>query len=293
MKNKSKSIPALLLALCLTAGLLAVPGTAAAADSPLDADVDAGFVAVANLYVYVDGELDGELSGRFDSGSLAVLSAPEIEGKTFNYWALGSADGPKASYLPTYRLAVNADTTLYAVYGEAAAEAQPAVAITAAVRTQENNGSACMRLTATFSVPEGNQVTDAGIVYLSNSTLGVSPTCDLLKEKVNGLDVEQLLTGGKSDKRLRNLKAENEGLVTSFDDTNWTAAAGTWRLNQADWTLALSVPGNDSPVYVAAFMTVDGETVYSEVFKAVYSELSGIMMKNSTLDEAIEAKLGS
>ena len=288
MKTKINCILSLLLALCVAAA--AVPLHAQAAGGAAIGGI-AEFTQTAQLYVYTDGQLNGEMSKKVEAGTLVTLEAPEVPGKQFNYWAVGKEDGAKASSLPTYKLAVNADTTVYAVYSDKSMSAEPFGAFTAAIKTTEGE-DASIKLTATFSVPEDMTVSEAGIIYTSNLLLGVSGDADLTQDKIDGIDVKALLTSGKSNCRVRKSVASNEGLVTAYGDGQWSADSGTWALNQADWTLSMKAPGEKTPVYAVVYETVNGQTTYSDVFTAVYSELPSVSLTNSEIEAAMKDLIG-
>lgn len=289
MKNRINCILSLLLAICVAAATMTMPALAEG-NTAIEGLIE--FTPTAHLYVFVDGTLDGEMSAKVESGKVVTLNAPEVSGKRFNYWAVGSENGPKASYLTSYKMAVNADTKLYAVYSGDLALEKPTGAFTAAVKTTENGSEAAIKLTATFSVAENSNVSEAGVIYTSNLLLGVAGDVDLINDPIDGIDVEQMLTSGKSNRRLRKSVAENEGLVTSYVNGKWTSDSGNWPLNQADWTLTIKAPGENVPVYAVVYETVDGETEYSDVFTAVYKELPAVSLSNSEIDDALHDKLG-
>ena len=323
-KFKNKRIPLLVLGTCLVGGLMGAFVIGAMADETAETAGIYGLTPMAQLYVFVDGSMDGELGGKVEAGSVVTVKAPEVNGKTFQYWAVGSADGPKASYLSAYQLAVNADTSLYAVYGNAEQEKKPAAAITAAVKWKEGDGTEAIRMTTTFSVPGDLTVSDAGIVYTDNTRLGVVGEKDLTVGSGSTPDVKALLTGGEN-RRLRKVSADKEGAVTIFTEGTeagsgssgtqpaWSIGEGSWKLNQADWSLTLLSPGEDMPVYAVAYVTVGDETYYSDVMTMVYNKLGNVSLEytpafadeifdvvsgtsgtvKDELEAAIEAKLKS
>ena len=85
------------------------------------------FTPETQLVVYVDNQWSDTLSGTYGFGDTAVIEAPEKSGnKTFSHW---TADGSIVSYANTLKLTMNAHTTLYAVYANAAPEAKPVAVV--------------------------------------------------------------------------------------------------------------------------------------------------------------------
>lgn len=263
MSGKFKSA----LALALAAALILVCGIPSAlAKGEPDEPMVLLYTGTAGLLVYVDGSLSGELS-RNDviCGKVVTLKAPATSGgKPFSRWAVGAADGPTASTQNPYKIAVNADTALYAVYGETADSAQAAVAFTTKVK-EDYLGEDSIRLTATYSLPSGQEATEIGIRYTYNELLGaVDATAYLTAASVDGLNVSELLKTG-SDIRVR----ETSGAASN--------AAG-------DWTLSLTSPGDDAYVYAMAFVKTGSGAVYSDLIKVRYQELPLGVIANANID---------
>lgn len=260
MKIK-KSIAAVLAAVTGFV-ILGVPAEATALEiGDLEVPEAIIFHNKAELTVYVDGKLSGTLSRTCDAGEVVTLEAPE-QSKDFSYWAVSlgtdSEAAPekaeKAGMYDSYTLAVNADVTLYAVY-DAPAVKEPAAAFTAAVQNEYLlTGKDTIRLTANFSVPDDNTASEAGIIYTDNRLLtGRKSSKDLIEEPVKGIDVKSMLTGKKTSKKVRKVSAKRipEG---GFD-----------------WSLAISSPGDDTPVYAVSYVKVDGKTYYSDVMTLTYN----------------------
>ena len=112
---------------------------AAFADEPVSSndpfDKSLVFTPETQLTVYVDGEWSPALTNTYGFGETVAITAPETsESKTFSHWA---ADGSIISYSRTLNLTMNAHTTLYAVYANAAPTAKPVAGFTSITRTND------------------------------------------------------------------------------------------------------------------------------------------------------------
>ena len=73
-----------LLVLCAMMAMICVP---AYADDEVIIDTSLLMFGSANLTVYVDGEISNALSDTYTPYDVVTVKAPNVSGKTFNYWA--------------------------------------------------------------------------------------------------------------------------------------------------------------------------------------------------------------
>ena len=228
-------------------------------DGYLDKDVAVPIMVenVADLIVYVDGELDPSLSrANMIAGDVVTLTAPAVEGKTFSHWAVGSADGPVASRQQTYMLGVKADTVLYAVYATTAPADTGAAVAFVSMTKESYMGDSAMKLNSIFSLPESQSASSTGIIFTYNKLLGVADKeKDLLVDKIDAIDVEALLKSGEDDARLRVSSGERTGAV-------------------GGWSATLGLPGMNDHVYAVAYVEIDGNRVYSDVLDVTWEDFS-------------------
>lgn len=229
------------------------------------ADFSASYSRVARLEVYVDNNLNSNLSmNSVVCGEVVRLTAPAVGGKTFSHWAFESAGGTVASSRSTYQFAINADTKLYAVYGENADKAKPAVAFSSVTKDERDDGE-YIRMTATYSLPstvsdpspsaDNPVLGEVGVRYTTNRMLGVSDaTANLIASPVAGINVETILKSATLEK----------GVHASSDSFYYA---------MGDWTLGVRDPGDAVRVYAVAYVTYNGQTVFSEVRNVIYAGL--------------------
>ena len=232
-------------------------------------DDDPGFVIsysrVAGLEVYVDGALDADLSqNNVVCGEVVKLTAPAVSGKTFSHWAFGSADGTVASTRNPWQFAFQSDTKVYAVYDANADKTKPAVAFSSIIKENRMDRD-YIRMTAAYSLPStvsdpapsaSNPVLgEVGVRYTTNRMLGVGDaTRDLLTNPVDGFDVAAIL---KSNTGKRGVRVSSDKFYYAM----------------GDWTVGLGNPGDGVHVYAVAYVTWDGQTVFSDVKDIVYGAL--------------------
>ena len=124
MKRTIKHI-SLLTALVALFALLSVAAYAVDPAEPAPSiDMSYVFTPQIQLTVYVDGEWSPTLSNTYGFGDKATITAPDVSGKTFSHW---TADGSIVSYSNPLNLTMNAHTTIYAVYANAAPTAKPVI----------------------------------------------------------------------------------------------------------------------------------------------------------------------
>ena len=284
MKFKWKHVLAAALSLALALSLVSAVYAA-----PNEEETFAiSFSRVADLTVFVDGKADGTLSqSNVVCGETIRLTAPTIDGKNFSHWAFGTynkSTGAKtisseiASTRAKYNFTLNGDTVIFAVYSNSAHDAKTCISFSSVIK-EERMDNEYIRLTASYSLPDSvadiDPATDfplsakdikgeVGIRYTTNSLLGVSnKTTDLIADPVAGINVEAAL------------KSENPGNSVRVSSDKFYYAMG-------DWALGIKNPGNGVHVYAVAYVTYNGQTVFSEVKDLVYSDLAfgGIMNSN-------------
>ncbi len=269
MKIKRKTVLAaalsLALALSLSAGIYA--------DTPEEDSFDVSFSRIADVIVCVDGEVSGELSQNdVVCGELIRLTAPAVGGKTFSHWAFGTVDaqGNKtisdvvASTRQKYNFTLNGKTAIFAVYDAAADASKPCVAFSSTVKDGRTEDE-YIRMTASYSLPSSvadpapNAVNpvlgEVGIRYTTNALLGCDAAAgDLIANPVSGIDVRAALTSETLEKGVR-------------------ASTDSFYYAMGDWTLGVKNPGDGAYVYAVAYITYEGQTVFSDVKALTYSGL--------------------
>ena len=119
--------------------------------------------------VYVDGvQDDSQTATGILAGTTKTVKAPTVDGKVFLYWT--DADGNILGYDPSYFMQVNKDIVVKAVYGEAAVEAKPVIAMTN-VFTTSTGGKNKISFTVTRDIPEGYTLVEHGVLYNKLGTI--------------------------------------------------------------------------------------------------------------------------
>ena len=116
-----KRIKRLLIAL-FTLCAVCVLSTATAAADDVIVDPELIFNPQTTLTVFVDGAANDMMSGNYPYGESAMLTAPNLDRKTFQYWT--NAEGAVISYNANLTLTMYAHTTVNAVYGTSGATAK-------------------------------------------------------------------------------------------------------------------------------------------------------------------------
>ena len=255
MKRTIKHI-SLLTALVALFALLTVAAYAEEPAAPAPSiDMSYVFTPQIQLTVYVDGEWSPALSNTYGFGDTAILKAPTVDGKVFSHW---TADGSIVSYSNPLNLTMNAHTTIYAVYANAAPTAKPVAGFTSITQTNEGESISFQ------AIASGDT---AGIVY------STKVTDDNLK--IDGTDVTQVAAVRYSDL----LTLSDEYMPASILDQNNC------------WMLQITPDDADAVYHARAYVTVDGTTTYGDVKDVKLSELqSGIWMvanPGSDVDDAV------
>ncbi|MBQ7597630.1 MAG: InlB B-repeat-containing protein [Clostridia bacterium] len=210
-----------------------------------DLDLSLIFAPETQLVVNVDGSWSDALSDSYGFGDTATITAPANSGsKSFSHW---EADGSVISYSRTIKLTMNADTTLSAVYADAAPAAQSTAGFTSITRTNEGDK---ISFQAIADAKDGESLTGAGIVYSTSAS-------------------EDALTIGGAG-------VTNVPAVQLTDSTS-TLPDSVLDKNNC-WIL--QIPADGSTVYSArAYVTTDAGTAYGDVKEVKLSELeSGVSL---------------
>ena len=243
--------------------LFALLSVAAFADEPAPSiDMGLVFSSETQLTVYVDGEWSPALSDTYGFGDKATITAPEKSGsKTFSHW---TADGSIISYSRELNLTMNAHTTLYAVYANAAPTAKPVAGFTSITRTNDGESISFQ------AIASGDE---AGIVYSTTAT-------------GNKLTIDGEAVTNVAAVKYSNLPSlSSEYIPASILDKNNC------------WMLTITPDSADMVYHARAYVTVDGTTTYGDVKDVKLSELqSGIWMvanlegfnSESSLDNALD-----
>ena len=261
MKRTIKHI-SLLTALVALFALLTV---AAYADTPAaqDTSIDMSYVFTPQiqLTVYVDGEWSPALSNIYGFGDTAAITAPEKSGdKSFSHWM---ANGSIISYDNELSLTMNAHTTIYAVYANAAPTAKPVAGFTSI--TQANEGESISFQAIAY--PNGGTVSAAGIVY-STTASG------------NNLKID----GGEAVTNVAAVKYTDLSTSYSGDPSNAPTMPASILDQNKCWMLQITPDSKnkedaDTVYHARAYVTVGETTTYGDVKDVKLSELqSGIWM---------------
>ena len=228
---------ALLTALIALFAALAVT---AYADVPDPFDMSLVFAPETQLTVYVDGAWSSALSGSYGFGDKATITAPDkSESKTFSHWV---AEGSIISYANPLTLTMNAHTTLYAVYANAAPTAKPVAGFTSVTRT--NDG-------AKISFQAIASADTAGIVYSTTATGNAL--------KIGG-------TGVTNEAAVKNADLTITLPNSILDENNC-------------WMLQMTPASADTVYHARAYVTIGTETTYGDVKDVKLSDLeSGVSL---------------
>ena len=236
MKTMIKRV-AFLTVLVALFGMLTATAWATEAD-PFDPSLV--FSSETRLDVYVDGTWNADLSGSYGFGDKATITAPATSGdKSFSHWA---ADGSVISYSSTLNLTMNAHTTLFAVYADAAPTAKPVAGFTSITRT--NDGEKI-----SFQAIASGET--AGIVY--------STTATGENLKIDG-------TGVTNVAAVRLADSTNKLPDSVLDNNNC-------------WMLQIKPTNADTVYHAKAYVTSGGTTTYGDEKSVKLSSLeSGVSL---------------
>lgn len=106
---------------------------AAATSDPVEINPELIFSPQTTLSVFIDGEASDVLTDNYPYGEEAVITAPEIDGKTFRYWTNG--EGTVISYGTKLTLNMYSSTVVNAVYGSSSETSKPVAAFVNITRT--------------------------------------------------------------------------------------------------------------------------------------------------------------
>ena len=168
-----------LFVMCVILAVFGIPSSAE------DIVIDTSFIAYgrANLIVNVDGEISNALSDTFVPGNTASVTAPDVAGKTFNYWT--NAEGKIISYNKELSLTIYSDTGLNAVYGAATVTAVPVAEFLSITKSASQ-----ILFNVIATVPSGNTITEYGIRYSTtkNTLEALKGTDGVTAEKAGNSD---------------------------------------------------------------------------------------------------------
>ena len=222
------------------AALFALQTVAAYAVDTDPIDMSLIFSPETQLTVYVDGEWSGALSDTYGYGEGVSLAAPMKSGdKSFSHW---EADGSVISYANPLRLTMNAHTTIYAVYANAAPTAKPVAGFTSITRSTDGE-QIVLQAKASGET--------AGFVYSTTAT------GDSLK--IGGTDVTNVPAVKLTDDITEIPKS-------AIDGNNC-------------YMLKIKPDSGDTVYYVRTYVTDGGETAYGDVKDVKLSDLEiGVSM---------------
>ncbi len=148
----------------------------------------------ATLIVNVDGELSNALSDTFVPGNAAKITAPNVAGKTFNYWT--NAEGRIISYNKELPLIIHSDTGLNAVYSTNTVTAVPVAEFLTVTKSASQ-----ILFNVIATVPSGTTITEYGIRYSTtkNTLEALKGTDGVIVEKAGNSDSNWLFFVPGSD----------------------------------------------------------------------------------------------
>lgn len=178
------------------------------------------------------------------------LTSKAIEGRKFAYWSDAIADGNVLGTSEVYRLYVNKDVTVYAIYVDAEEDVKfsPTITMTNAYTSVDNTGTKKVHFEATREITDGYILQEHGALYGTNTSF-------------SGAEAENIMVIGSSDVK---------------------KSIGTTTGNVGVYVLSVNVGTKvDTVVYARGYMILQNETtgetitVYSQIVSGSYNELSG------------------
>lgn len=282
MKDNRKNIIAVIV---IVAVAICIMGGYAIADE-LSNNVPSELTHIAQLTVYVDGELSDQSRGNAVCGDVITLRAPLIDGKTFSYWAFDSEDGSVASTRETYMFTFNSDTVLYAVYGSKSQDS-PAVAFSSITGESALDGE-YINIVASYSLRESDKANEPQLVKAEGEDAldeANNQRYELSEAQMTGEVGIRYTTGpmlGYDGELPENFDIESL-LKTKEQEKGVHVSSGTVSFTEGDWTLRLDNPG--TILYAVAYVDYGDDTIYSDVKAIDYSTLGSSGMLVSNIDE--------
>lgn len=96
-------------------------------------------------------------------GDTASVTAPDVDGQVFRFWASDASGTSILSYRQTYSFRVTRDVVIYAIYGSSAPEAQPLVRVDD-ILPQENSGVRRLTFMTSANIPENYELVELGVL---------------------------------------------------------------------------------------------------------------------------------
>ena len=96
-------------------------------------------------------------------GDTASVTAPDVDGQVFRFWASDASGTSILSYRQTYSFRVTRDVEIYAIYGSSAPEAQPLVRVDD-ILPQENSGVRRLTFMTSANIPENYELVELGVL---------------------------------------------------------------------------------------------------------------------------------
>lgn len=138
------------------------------------------------------------LHGNIKAGNTIVVTAQELEGKVFAYWA-GDSEGTKIlSYEKDYRVRLTDNITLYAIYSDAEVEAKPVIALTNVYKSELGEQKK-VSIEVTRSVSDNYEVMETGVLVLF---------CDEYKEDY------YMSVNNSAVRKVTAISTDNQGIYT-------------------------------------------------------------------------------
>jgi hypothetical protein len=222
------------------------------------------FVSDSDVTVKLNGiattaNADGYYEAK--SGDVVAVTAKDVDDKNFEGWYAGNDDSTVLSHNSTYRFVASKDVTYTAKYVDSSTAVikEPTIAMTNYSSTTLNSKTALL-FEATRSVPEGYTVTEAGMLYATNSKLGITgmASTNLFTKKVNGEKgkdwvIKRMTQQGKcyTSKTSSTTSLKLEGSYT----LRVTVASETVIVYAIGYAKVIDSDGNESTIYTDAIAT--------------------------------------
>lgn len=181
------------------------------------------------------------------AGEQITVTAPEISGRQFSYWAADEKGKEILGYSKDYAVLVSGDTTLYAFYQDEGTEIEkrPTVAITDMSAFVEGSTNK-VRFVSTYDVPEGYTIQETGMVW--------------------------------STKEMYDLEESGQDLVIGAEGVN--KQTSSLQTEKGSYFLVISVgTSTDTKIFIRGYLTIKNnetgtiETIYSDQAQESFNTL--------------------